>query len=62
MVDKMKNNFHLHFHFKKNKKSEVGVLRRPSFLSKGVRLPKKFDLQRNLLAKSVVANHIVPFP
>ena len=32
---------------------QVGVAQRSSFLSKGLRLPKKLDLQRTPLAKSV---------
>ena len=42
---------------------QVGVLRRPSFLSEGLRLPKKLDLWRTLLAKKCchVGRHVIFF-
>ena len=43
-----------------NKIPQVGVIQRPSFLSKGLRLPKKLDLQRTHLVKSVVRLATMP--
>jgi hypothetical protein len=39
---------------KTRKMSQVGVFRRPSFLTKGLRLPKKLDLPKTRLAKKNV--------
>ena len=51
MLDKMEND---------DKKSWVGVLQWPSFLSESLRLPKKLDLRRTSLAKKCwhVGNHV----
>ena len=42
---------------------QVGALRRPSYLSEALRLPKKLDLQRTPLQKKCrhVGNHVI-FP
>ena len=42
------------------KMPQVGVLWRPSFLSKGFRLPKKLNLRRTPLAKSGTMFEVLP--
>jgi hypothetical protein len=48
------NNLAWHTRWKNiNKMPQFGVLRRPRFLSEGLRLPKKLEFHRTSLAKSV---------
>ena len=52
MTDKMKKTIYLNHYSNFLEKPQDEVLRMSSFLSKGLRLPKKLDLRRTSLAKS----------